>query len=343
MTNKSPNAFMSHLSGMSAILNAIGVQGLQSDSSRRTFYEFRAIWLPIALSIRKSSYMSSSKWINPPWKRMEPLSSSKLHTVIDLGFQIPGLMEKFDKIQGLGKNFSASNYIACELSNLMIKSLALQEVLEKWENKARGEEDIQLYMPRLARYADDEKPYPISFTFRNWDDASSLVYLEMLRIFLFELLMDIAAFARNSNTTSSTLSRINESDLTRRSLESADTICQSLEWFLEDHKRLIGRMMVLAPFKSAKGVIAKASRQGTGDVEQDRILKKKTMFCDMITKQVKDSGSSTWNNDLLSSGNAPWAWTISQMEYSSKRTCSLRERRQASSSQQYQRCLSSIP
>ncbi|KUJ16286.1 uncharacterized protein LY89DRAFT_669816 [Mollisia scopiformis] len=301
MTNKSLSALMRHLNGVNAILKASGVQGLQSESSRRTFYEYRSIYLPIALSVRKPNFLSSSEWINPTWKRLEPLSSSNLHTVIDIGFGIPVLMEKFDELQQQDQQADSATYVESQLNNIILEGLAMQQAFDDWEYRVRdGNEEIQLYIPRLAKSPDpldiygNGEVYSISFTFANWDNASGLSYHEMLQITLNTLLTDIEAYARRSNLHPPALSGIDASNLNKKSIECADRVCQSVEWFLEDHKRLIGRMVILAPFETARGLFARLCRDSIGDVLQDAVLIKKRKFCEMTTQRIRDSGLPVW-------------------------------------------------
>ncbi|CZR63374.1 uncharacterized protein PAC_13271 [Phialocephala subalpina] len=277
MTNKSLSALMHHLNGVSAILKTRGVENLQSDSSRRTFYEYRSIHLPIALSTRKANFLSLPKWINPPWKTLEPLSASKLGTVIDIGFEIPVLMEKFDNLQQQEQIASVPD-MASQMNSLILDGLAIQQAFNDWERRIRGRDDMpSLYIPRQAKWSAlnldvESNIYPISFDFANWDNASGLSYYEMLQIFLNTLLIDIKTFARRSNIAPHALAAMNSQILAQNSIDCADRICQSVEWFLEDNKKLIGRMVILAPFESARALFARLSLEATGEASQDAFV-----------------------------------------------------------------------
>jgi hypothetical protein len=56
-----------------------------------------------------------------------------------------------------------------------------------------------------------------------------------------------------------------------------------IEYFLEDNKRLIGRMVVLAPFETARTFFRQLSGSGTGDPGKDVSLLEKAKFCGSIT------------------------------------------------------------
>jgi len=84
--------------------------------------------------------------------------------------------------------------------------------------------------------------------------------------------------------------QINTFELMQQSIDSADRICQSIEYFLEDNKRLIGRMVVLAPFETARSLFSQLSKTGTGFAEENGSLIEKVRFCDAVTRRIKDSG-----------------------------------------------------
>jgi len=48
-------------------------------------------------------------------------------------------------------------------------------------------------------------------------------------------------------------------------IEPADRVCQSLEYFFEDNKRMIGRMVILVPFEAARGLYKGICLSGNGE------------------------------------------------------------------------------
>lgn len=298
MTNKSLSALMRHLNGVSAILKARGVENLRSDSSRRTFFEYRSIHLPIAISTRKANFLSLPEWINPPWKALEPLSASKLGTVIDIGFELPVLMQRLDELQEQAQ-IGLENELSSHINSLILDGLVVQQDFDNWERRIRGGDEMSsLYIPRQTKWTaldiDLSDIYPVSYDFVNWDNASGLSYYEMLRIFLNTLLIDIEAFSRRSNIVPPALSSINTRILAQKSIESGDRICQSLGWFLEDNKKLIRRMVILAPFESARTLFARLCQEGTRNAAQDVAIARRDKFCKAVTRHIRDSGLPVW-------------------------------------------------
>ncbi|PVH82204.1 hypothetical protein DL98DRAFT_514250 [Cadophora sp. DSE1049] len=297
MANKSPVSLMQHLGGVGAILKGRGVKKLQTPTSRRTFYEYRAIQLPVDLVLRQASFLSSPEWIDPPWKFAEPQSITRLQTVIDIAYSIPVLMQKFHSIQRSAQVSGDMSHLE-SLYHIMLEALGVQKGFDNWKFRFQGsDETSQLYVPRLATRI--EKPevdilesiYPVSFTFPTWDAASASVYYEMSRIYLNDLLIAMQNAIHHFNTSSD---MVDTEHLTRNSIACADRVCQSIEWFFEDHKKMIGRMVVLAPFEAARGLFAQLCEAGTGNQELDSSLKQKARFCETATQKIKDDGLPIW-------------------------------------------------
>ena len=290
LANKNAVAMMQHFGGVGAILKSRGVSNLQSPTSRRTFYEYRAIQLPIQLALRQVSFLGSPEWIDPPWKLTETPSITHLHTVIDIAFSIPALMQRFDLLQHSKQALDDASFYG-NLRGIKSEALAIQKAFNNWNKHSQfGDKTSQLYIARLSSTI--EKPkiinikdiYPISFTFPNWDAASALVYYEMSRIYLNSLLIDIDTCLRPCNSNNSSVAHhfVDMESLTNQSIACADRICQSLQFFFEDHDRMIGRMVVLAPFEVAKSLFTQLCDARCGDSEVDASLKRKLEFCEVV-------------------------------------------------------------
>ncbi|KAH7355129.1 hypothetical protein BKA65DRAFT_234358 [Rhexocercosporidium sp. MPI-PUGE-AT-0058] len=299
--NKSSASLMQHLGGVGAILKGRGVEKVQTSTSRRTFFEYRAIQLAVDLVLRQASFLSSPDWIEPPWKQSEPQSNTRLQTAVDIAFSIPVLMQNFDTVRQLAQASDNPNHSE-DLFQLVAEALGVQEAFDRWDTRSRGIDGTnQLYIPRLV--SSIEKPqvgnigsiYPVSFTFSNWDTASALVYYEMSRIYLNGLLIHMEACFRQCNSNNSTsVNAVDAKNLTSKSIACADRICHSIEWFFEDHKRMIGRMVILAPFEAARGLFAQLCEVDCVDPELNASLKQKAKFCETVTQKIKDGGLPAW-------------------------------------------------
>lgn len=84
--------------------------------------------------------------------------------------------------------------------------------------------------------------------------------------------------------------------MTRGSIESADTICQCLEYFLKDNRDLIGKMVVLSTFEVAANLYARLLRIPTGDSTLDESLVRRAGFAAEIRKRIGGGGLPIWRD-----------------------------------------------
>lgn len=251
------------------------MENIRTATSRRTFYEFRAIKLVLELGSRKSSFLISPEWIDPPWKASESHGATHLQSVIDVALQIPVLMEKVDHAHHLLESQASDEETVIQIiNNLILEAENIQSNFEQWDHDLPdGSLRSAQYTPRKAGDFESsvgsstEKVYPISFSFTNWDIASGLIYYEMSHIYLNSLLIDLEQTKQASSAPEPNTNQPNPKiqNLTRKSIQSANRICQSVEYFLEDNKLLIGRIVVLAPFEVARSVFSQLCSNGTGD------------------------------------------------------------------------------
>lgn len=204
MAYRSFDKLLHHLNGVGANLISRGVGNLRSYTSRRTFFEYRSIYLPINLGTRVSNFLSLPEWINPPWKDEEPHSRTALQTVLDISFRVPPLMEGFERIRG----FPTTGFPLIGDANIRFidgilqHALEIQADLERWDQRLRKERDDlpDIYIPRKARafatsdMNDLHDVFPDSYSFPNWDIASGLIYREMIQIYLNTFLLEIMAY-----------------------------------------------------------------------------------------------------------------------------------------------------
>ncbi|KAL2070498.1 hypothetical protein VTL71DRAFT_13524 [Oculimacula yallundae] len=300
MANKSFVSFMQHLGGVGAILKARGVEKVQTPMSRRSFYEYRAIKLPIDLASQQASFLSDPDWINPPWKETEPQSATHFHTVIDISYSIPVLMQKFTRIRQSAQYFDDESFTE-DLYELLLLILGVQQAFDNWDVLYRGgDETSGLYFPRIASTLNTPEidnlgsVFPISYEFPNWNIASALMYYEMSRIYLNGLQIQVETCIRQRSLTTED-DPVDTKHLTKNSIGCADRICQSVEWFFEDNKKMIGKMVVMAPFEAAKGFFVHLCEVNGGDLDFDASLEQKARFCDIVMQRLKEGGMSIWN------------------------------------------------
>ena len=126
------------------------------------------------------------------------------------------------------------------------------------------------------------------------------MYYETIHIFLYQFITEMIISTQTTNAldpkySSTPLQNFNIQDITAKSLECADRICQSLEYFFQRDMRMIGRIVILSPFEAVRHLFARLHQNGTGDVFQDIALAEKMRFCDMIAERIRAEGLLIWN------------------------------------------------
>lgn len=126
---------------------------------------------------------------------------------------------------------------------------------------------------------DAVKVFPLSYDFPSFDIAAVFVYYETFQIFLYGILMDIELCSRSTRRIDTDGSFIDIRDLTSKSLDCVDQICQSIEYFFDGSTRITGCMVMLCPFQAVNSLLAGLMQAGTGDEQQDAAIQKKMEFC----------------------------------------------------------------
>jgi len=212
------------------------------------------------------------------------------------------------------EKFDTSRHSVIDLESLKISplggliedALELLRSLEIWEDRLRGgDKKSQLYIARLATSShsalDKDDPgnvFPISYDFPSFEFGSALIFYEAIQIFLNGLLIDMSEYGQRTKESSSLHETMvplpNVLDLTAKSLECADRICQSVDYFFEANKRIIGRVAIMFPFESARALMARMAESGTGDYQKDALLGRKLMFCHAVAQRFQNEGLLVW-------------------------------------------------
>jgi hypothetical protein len=193
------------------------------------------------------------------------------------------------------------------LDELKRDAFGIEKAIEEWDTKIHGvDKKTTLYIEHFSESLEslnDETPvpYPTTYTFPNFEIAAALMYSEMIKIFLYQLIIDLAICAREcSPNDSDTFPDVDTKEYSAKAIESADRICQATDYFLEDHKRMVGRMVFLNPFAAAKSLLGGLSRTRTGDPEKDAFLKMKAEYSEAVNARCKAEGLPVWDGMRLS-------------------------------------------
>lgn len=259
----------------------------------------------MSLATRRASFLSLPQWLNLPWKTHDLQGSNPLQTLIDSAIHLPALIENWDRTRLSTQLTGVENKIDISVvDNFMQHTLAIQRAVNDWEADLRGRDDkSQLYIAHLAdtKYSSEASiPWIFSYTFPSFEIAAALMYYETVHIFVYQFITEMILFTQAANALDSKYCSVlvqsfNIQGLTAKSLECADRICQSLEYFFDRDMRMIGRIVILSPFEAVRSLFARLHQIGTGDVFQDVALAQKVRFCDNIAERIRAEGLLIWN------------------------------------------------
>ena len=116
------------------------------------------------------------------------------------------------------------------------------------------------------------------------------MYHQAIQIYIYELLLDMILYSQTYLPNSQMRPNLDTEALVKESVECADKIARSLEYFFHKDKRLVGPMVIQLPFLAAKGVLRRCCQMGTGDNTEKVILKRKLAFCEWVEQRIKAGG-----------------------------------------------------
>lgn len=260
--------------------------------------------MTISLASRRASFLSEPQWLSPPWAS-DPFSSNPLQTLIDSAILLPALMQKWDRItwknqtHGLESESTKHCYF---VDSFIQDTLKIKGAINDWEADLRGGDDkSQLYIAHLSKHlanvkvsSEAEEPgtiFPISYSFPSFDIAAAVVYYETVHIFLNGFLLELILYPQTSNLSS----RLSRHDLILESLDCADRICQSLEYFFQRDKRMIGRFVILSPFEAVRRLYVRLLKTEAENIALVDLLVRKLRFCKTIAQRIKAEGLLLWD------------------------------------------------
>lgn len=241
----------------------------------------------LSLASRQASFLSLPEWVSHQWNSTNHLDFNYLQILLDDGFQIPVLLETFDRMSDLPWSHTNSQVV----SHITKEAWKLLASMKKWEKYIRGGDDtLQLYCPRLSRgiatdngMSDIINVFPVSYDFPSFHLAAALMYYEMFKISLFNFLIDI--IHRYPDTKG-----IDIPDLRIQSIECADKICRSMEYFLDKSTRITGHLVIMGPFQSARDLFTTLLQIKDDSKLYAIDLHKKLNFCNAIMQKFELTG-----------------------------------------------------
>ncbi|KAF4635934.1 hypothetical protein G7Y89_g2151 [Cudoniella acicularis] len=183
--NKSFDSLLQRLHGLDAIFRTHGVANLRTPTSRRTFNEFKAMAVTLCLLSRHTQI------------------------IINHGFQIAMLMEALDTAKiASGIKPKEREKIIEIIKGIMSQALKIGGCIERWDVAIRDASNaLRLAETRLAESkmtANDTATYG-QHQCPGYEIGAALMFCEMMKMFLYHLLVDAGTFMQGLDTGNDTL------------------------------------------------------------------------------------------------------------------------------------------
>ncbi|KAF5009460.1 hypothetical protein F66182_15562, partial [Fusarium sp. NRRL 66182] len=133
---QSSTGWEAHASGIEAMLQLYGPQIFTNPLGFQLFYFYRTVGVLRSLTLRKSTFLSKTEWIDIPWPQG---AKNSYHQFLDLAAEVPGILEQIDSLTA-GDSLAQCEHTFLERLARQIVNLILK--LKEWED---------LNSPRLAQ------------------------------------------------------------------------------------------------------------------------------------------------------------------------------------------------
>lgn len=199
--DSSPNGWLSHVAGITRLLQVRGPESYTTDKRHQVFLHVRIISTIRASTARKRSFLSEPQWLSVPWQNHP---KNMLHKLVDVMVFLPSIFEGYDDVE------TSIDHDPDETRRkrqcLFLKCVDLSAQLERWYTRfcaeAKGRPLWHTSMPDDPLY-----PFPHLFSFDDPQVAytmmiywtCSLVIREILYQTQHELSRDIPDICNTKN------------------------------------------------------------------------------------------------------------------------------------------------
>jgi hypothetical protein len=264
--------------------------------------------------MRRNSFLSSEKRSNPSWISDFPFATSSLHRLLDVAFASPPCLEQLSSLQSRPYSDRSQTPHVHKYSSLLTRFLLIYDQLKIWYNDFSDRKEgpsIHVPMPTTwdNSFLDPEeriqsKIFPLSYSFADFTDAMALVYFDAIRIKIFVFINEIVQELRRGEIKialpGSTLERARDLLRSAEAFESASRICQSIPFFFNNGKVLVGPLLVMFPFHVAFGVFCQslqnANRQEESSSRGQPVavpgptnFRRELKWCQMVSEKYEEA------------------------------------------------------
>ncbi|KAK0751820.1 hypothetical protein B0T18DRAFT_318071 [Schizothecium vesticola] len=245
-----PGAYMAHMKGAMMLLELRGPDASASPLGHSLFLDLRVHEIQRCLIQRHETFLSRPEWLAQPWKS---LPKSPHDELFDTLFDLPAIFGKFDAVSR-----ERDRSILCAgLGEVIAKYLEIESVLQRMHQDFSKSVSGPLYWPELStlesRLDNEEsgKLFPVSFRFSSFSVALTVTTywsnMMVVRNQLGHAYNRLEARTSADDDSSSALPFLQSSCERDSGWEfMAKNVCQSAEYFLQDHMGTLGPLSILS-------------------------------------------------------------------------------------------------
>jgi hypothetical protein len=255
LVNKSWDGFSVHLQGVGALIEHAGPGNLESDLARCHMQGYRTVQLPFSILNRKSTFLARSEWTNHPWRDQgaENDGDDGLHSLLDIAYRLPSLLELYDKTTGRAPSASRR-----QLKNLD----KIASDLNDWKSDLIEEYSSTLYQSQPAFWGGLHTKV---IKFHNEMVAHCFTVYVAVRIALFSLARQLADDLKYVDETSRPIL----SSTIAESFKWSRIACQCIEHFFASGKMAAGKLECLLAFDCAWATFIILKQKYQMDMERE--------------------------------------------------------------------------
>ncbi|KAE8454600.1 hypothetical protein EG329_000223 [Mollisiaceae sp. DMI_Dod_QoI] len=267
LVNKSWDGFSLHLKGVGALIEHAGPDVLDSQTARDHFYGFRAVQFPFSFLHRRGSFLSREEWTKLAWRDGDPFNHP-MHTLLDIGLQVPSEMEHYDKNPG-----RRAGALRRQLKKL--DDLALE--LNQWRLDLFARYPSSMHSTEAASWTGLHSEV---IQFSNDIVAASFTVFTGVRVALFSLVRQLAEELKDEDESAIPLLKHSVDE----SFKWSRIACQCLEYFFARDPKVAGKVLCLFPFDTAWSAFLELGEK------YDRDMTNELRWCQSAAERIEATG-----------------------------------------------------
>ena len=269
-----------HLEGMATLIQQCGPESLRDSAVlRAAFYEHRTMYVAFCFLDRRDCFYGRREWIDFEWREEEKQARTHMQTMLDIGYPIPGMLEKFDM---LSKVPSSSTAPIMQMREMLHMANDLDAALQRWWKLRVERPSLNISIITTREYDDAAQtdlpflpPSNRQMRFVNLALAVSLCYYHAIRIYCLHLISDIAHHLAEHDDS---LQQLEKRNLRARAREGEDqafdeavSVCEAITYFVDTRHDTVGILGLMWPFDAAWIEFLRPPKAGEqGMREEDR-------------------------------------------------------------------------